>query len=68
MTKKFTLKGLTCEACAKLAALKLKKINGVTEVSVNAINGKTEVEAARQISAEEIKQALQGTDYSIIES
>lgn len=68
MTKIFTLKGLTCTACVKLVMIKLKKITGVLEIKIDLTDGKTTVEAERQIILPEIKQALQGTDFTVIES
>lgn len=41
------------------------KINGVNKVKVE-LNGKTEIDAQRNISQEEIMKVLEGTEYKII--
>jgi copper chaperone CopZ len=63
MTSKFKLSGLTCEACEKLSAKRITKINGVTNVVVNKTNGLAEITADREISLAEVQGALQGTEY-----
>jgi len=41
------------------------KIAGVKKVNVE-LNGKTEIDAERDISKEEIMKVLEGTEYKII--
>jgi copper chaperone CopZ len=64
----FILKGLHCDACAKVCTLKIKKIDGVTDVRVtrNGEEALGELDAARNIGTEEIQEALAGTDYTVI--
>lgn len=59
------LSGLTCRACQKLITKRILKISGVKNVEVE-LNGKTQIEADRNISQEEITQVLKGTEYKII--
>jgi len=61
----FLLKGLTCEACAKLVKRRVGTINGVTDAVVS-LDGKMEVSADREIAKREISDVLSGTDYGVI--
>ncbi len=61
----YTLSGLTCPACAKLAKRALEKLPDVSKISVD-IDGKTEITASRNISSAEINDALKETDYKIL--
>jgi copper chaperone CopZ len=65
MSQKIQLSGLTCTACQKLITKRIMKINGVNEVKV-ALNGKTEIDAQRNISQKEIMKVLEGTEYKIV--
>lgn len=65
MSQKLQLSGLTCSACQKLITKRIMKIEGIKEVNVE-LNGKTEIDAQRNISQEEIMKALEGTEYKII--
>lgn len=60
------ISGLTCDACYKLASKRLGSISGVEEVKIKNKEGLTEIIAGRQISREEIQNALAGTDYKIV--
>lgn len=59
------LSGLTCSACQKLITKRIMKIAGVKKVNVQ-LNGKTEIDAERNIPNEEIIKALEDTNYKII--
>lgn len=67
MITKFVLKNLHCDACGKVSQMKIKKIDGVTNVLINQheqeANG--EVEAVREISLAEIQGALSNTKYKV---
>ncbi len=60
----FRITGMHCAACIKVATLKLKKIPGVTEVTVLP-SGEVTLGAGRKISLEEAKKSLEGTEYRI---
>ncbi|KKP90812.1 MAG: Copper-translocating P-type ATPase [Parcubacteria group bacterium GW2011_GWA2_36_10] len=62
---KFKITGLTCEACIKLITLRLKKIIGVTEISIDLQSGQAEVRVEPDLSFDRIEQVFVGTDYSI---
>lgn len=65
MLSNFNLTGLTCGACQKLISKRVMKINGVENVDVQ-LNGKTTINANKQVSTEEIKKVLEGTQYKIL--
>jgi copper chaperone CopZ len=59
------LTGLTCGACQKLITKRIMKIEGVNQVRVE-LNGKTEIEAERNIEKSEIQKVLEGTQYKVV--
>lgn len=65
MIQKIQLTGLTCGACQKLITKRIMKIEGVNQVKVE-LNGKTEIDAQRNIAQEEIAKVLEGTEYKIV--
>ncbi len=64
-TINFRLAGLTCGACAKLAQKRIAKIDGVIN-SIVGEDGSAEITSEKTILKEEVKNALFGTDYSVI--
>lgn len=65
MTQKIKLTGLTCAACQKLISKRISKIDGVENVDV-ALNGETNITAAKAISNKEIMNVLEGTQYQVV--
>lgn len=61
MKKIFKIKDITCGVCVKLSAMALKKIPGVKNVEVDS-NGSAAVEADKEITNEEITNALAKVD------
>jgi len=66
MKTKFKLNGLSCEACVKLSAKKIGRLEGVESVAIDRETGQTEVLANRELSLTEINQALEDTDYQAV--
>jgi len=66
MTTKFKLKGLTCEACVKLASKRLERLAGVENVIIKLATGETEIIANHEISDNEAELVLTGSGYSIV--
>lgn len=62
--QKFQIDGFHCEACVKLATMKIKKIEGVHEVNVS-VEGQASICAGRTISLEEVSAALDGLGYTV---
>lgn len=59
------LSGLTCTACTKLIAKRIKTIADVEDVNVE-LPGKATIQAGRDIIVDEIQKVLEGTQYQII--
>lgn len=60
----FKIEGFHCEACVKLATMKIKKITDVHEAVVQE-DGTTKVCASRTITLEEVSEALNGLGYTV---
>lgn len=67
-TTKVQLSGLTCNACEKVVAKRLRTIVDVQEVEVQVQNGITSIIASRLIGIDEVTQALTGTHYKVIDN
>lgn len=59
----FTINGMHCEACTKLSAKRIKKIEGVLDASVDLETKIALVHAARPITTNEINAVLADSDY-----
>ena len=59
------LSGLTCSACQKVAASRLKKIAGVQNVKVE-LDGSGQISADREISEADVKKTLSDTPYNLV--
>lgn len=62
---KFKLDGFHCEACVKLATMRLKKIAGVQEVVFADTDGNGKLVAECAIDKVEMEKALEGTGYTV---
>jgi copper chaperone CopZ len=67
MDNKFKILGIHCGACQKVIKKKLSKIDGVSRVNVE-FNGNVLVSANRSINIDEMKLALEGTEYAVSQS
>lgn len=61
----FKINGFHCEACVKLATMKIKKIEGIHEVAIEQ-DGTAKVCAGRAITLEEVSTALDGLGYTVV--
>ena len=59
----FTISGMTCEACTKLTAKRIKNIDGVHDARVDLAAKTAIVEAERLITAQEINTAFGDSNY-----
>ena len=60
----FKIEGFHCEACVKVATMKIKKIDDIHTVVVQE-DGTAKVCASRTIKLNEISQALDGLGYTV---
>ena len=63
-TNVFRIEGFHCEACVKLATMKIGKIEGVMQVQIDQA-GLAEVQTEREVTIGQVRQALQGTGYVV---
>jgi len=61
-TIKFRITNIDCEACIKLSNSVLKDLDGVTNIEIDPKNGEGKVESKKEITFQEIKNALAGVD------
>lgn len=64
-TLNFTVTGMHCDACQKVIALKVKKLHGVSEVSVLP-DGHACVVSTSPLSVADIQNVLEGTEYRVL--
>ncbi len=60
----FKIEGFHCDACVKVATMKIKKLNDVKDVSVSS-DGLAKIFAEREISLEEITASFDGLGYTV---
>lgn len=53
-----------CQACQKVIEKKLMKVEGVSKV-IALLSGEVTVTANRSITSDEVKLALEGTEYQV---
>ncbi|OGS34660.1 MAG: hypothetical protein A2474_07710 [Elusimicrobia bacterium RIFOXYC2_FULL_34_12] len=65
--KKIQLKiqGMHCKSCEILIERKLRKIEGLHKVNVHLASGKADLYCSRDLSLEEIKEAISDVQYKI---
>ncbi|MEO8105615.1 MAG: heavy metal-associated domain-containing protein [Candidatus Saccharibacteria bacterium] len=66
-TTTFQLSGLTCTACTKLSANRIRKVPGISDVTVCLDTQIATVLSERLLRADEIKEALKETPYGVEE-
>jgi len=59
----FTISGMTCEACTKLTAKRIKNIDGVLDAQVDLETHTANVEAERPITTQEINTSFGDSCY-----
>jgi copper chaperone CopZ len=63
-TQSLKITGLTCVACTKLTAKRLKSIDGVEDASVDLDSGRAQITANRPITLDEVRTALSEGSYN----
>ncbi|MBI2473066.1 heavy-metal-associated domain-containing protein [Candidatus Uhrbacteria bacterium] len=61
----FTISNLTCEACVKVTTMTLRKLAGVTDVSVDLSSGKTHIVSKEPINPDDVTNMLQAKGYTV---
>ena len=65
ISSNFQLSGLHCESCKKITEKRVQKIEGVITAETNLQTGELRLKSQRQITKQEIIDALAGTDYLV---
>jgi len=66
MTHTYHINGMACAACASTVEQRLGKVSGVQQVHVNLAKKEAVVTTDREITAEQVKEALNGTNYQLM--
>lgn len=61
----FMITNLNCEACVKLSTMALRKLPGVTDVSIELSTGATHIASTETISSDDVLEALKAKGYSV---
>jgi len=61
-TLHFKVSGMHCGSCFKVIALKVKKIDGVTDLRLQE-NGDATLTSEKMITLDEVRSSLDGTEY-----
>jgi len=67
MKKKILIEGMHCASCGNNVEKSLKKVPGVSEVTVNVMAKKGFVEVDEKVSDEELKKAVERAGYKAVE-
>lgn len=65
MKMKYTISGMTCEACVYKVKHLLSEINGVTDVAVDLPKGEAEISTDSLVGISTLQNALKGTKYEL---
>lgn len=63
---KLTIEGMHCASCGGNVERALRKIKGITNVSVSVLLKKATVESEGKISEEDLKKAVASAGYKLV--
>ena len=63
---KITLDGMHCASCANNVEKSIKKLSGISNVSVSLMTKKAIVECDDKVTHEELKKAIEKTGYRAV--
>lgn len=66
MKQEVKVEGMSCAGCANTVEQRFSGLPSVTEVAVDLENEKATLESSERISDEVLKEALEGTSYSVV--
>ena len=61
----FKVTNLTCDACIKVSTMALRKLSGVTDVSIELSTGAARVASTEPISQSDVTEALKAKGYEV---
>ncbi len=62
----FQISGMTCSACERVVAGRLKKIESVKNATVQLKTQQAQVESENALTKEDAVEALKGTHYTVV--
>ena len=62
----YTVRGMTCDHCARSVTDEVTKIVGVTGVQVDVAAGRLTVEADQPVSADAVTEAVEEAGYEVV--
>jgi copper chaperone CopZ len=62
----YTVKGMTCEHCARSVTEEVTKISGVTDVAVDVAAGRLTVTSAEPIADAAVTEAVDEAGYEVV--
>lgn len=66
-TLHFRITNLTCDACVKVCTMLLKKLPGVTDVSIDVRSGLTNVASSELLDIDVVQHCLGRQNYQLAE-
>ena len=64
-TLNLKISGITCDACIRLITLKVKRIEGVSDICITDKNGDATIASTKPITIDMVKESLKHTTYKI---
>lgn len=66
MKQEVKVEGMSCEGCANTIKQRFSGLPNVANVEIDLENKLATIESSERISDEELQEALEGTNYSIV--
>ena len=66
MKQVFEVQGMTCGHCVNSVTTELKKIEGVSEVSVDLATGKVDVTSDHELTKSDVAAAIEEAGYELV--
>lgn len=66
MKQVFEVQGMTCGHCVNSVTSEIKKIDGVSDVSVDLVTGKVDVTSDQELIKSEVAAAIAEAGYELV--
>ena len=66
MTSTYTVKGMTCEHCARSVTEEVSAVAGVSGVEVDLASGRVTVASDRPVDAAAVRAAVEEAGYEVV--
>jgi copper ion binding protein len=66
MKQVFEVQGMTCGHCVNSVTSEIKKIDGVSDVSVDLVTGKVDVTSDQELIKSEVAAAIEEAGYELV--